>query len=91
MPLDFKSKIQFDVDIHPVQNQNRLSALFYHMIDVDHYPEPYEEIKEHNTDTPSNFSCDICDRHFVVRHGSKESFFGYSNYPRCKSTKTIAD
>lgn len=87
----FKPNIQFDVGIQPIQNQNELSALFYHMINPDHYPDPYEEIKEYDTNTSSYFPCEICDGHYVVRHGSNGFFFGCSNYPRCKSTKTIAD
>ncbi len=87
----FEAQNQFDVDIHPVHNENALSALLYHMADPEHFPDPYEEIQAPDTDSSSFLSCDICDGHYVIRHGKNGSFFGCSNYPRCKSTKTIAD
>ncbi|MGB8453107.1 MAG: topoisomerase DNA-binding C4 zinc finger domain-containing protein [Anaerocolumna sp.] len=79
------------IQFNAINSPDEAIALLNHMLDPEHYDDPFEEMHS-SADTPSmNFSCELCDGHYVVRHGTYGAFFGCSNYPKCRSTKTIEE
>ncbi|MDF3001610.1 MAG: putative C-terminal domain of topoisomerase [Bacillota bacterium] len=86
---EFKSRS--DIQINPIKNQNKLTALLNHMIDPEHHLDPFDGMHISDTDSSKGFSCELCDGHYIIRSGIHGTFFGCSNYPKCKSTKTIQD
>lgn len=54
------------------------------------YPEPIQkELEKKHIDT--GVHCEMCDGHYVLRSGKYGDFFGCSCFPKCRSTKPIAD
>jgi ssDNA-binding Zn-finger/Zn-ribbon topoisomerase 1 len=93
IPKDIESQSQFNIDIHPIQNEDELTALLNHMVNPEQYKDPYEKEmpKMPFKKAPANIPCEICDGYYIFRKGRFGNFFGCSNYPKCKSTKSIAD
>lgn len=82
-----------DVSIHPVRNQKEATDLINHMINPQQCPDSFE--KDITMSPPlkkaTNIKCESCGGHYIYRNGKFGDFLGCSNYPKCKSTKSIAD
>lgn len=54
-----------------------------------HYLENPNSILYKHYNEPMKTECKICDGHYVLRQGKFGNFFGCSNFPKCKSTKSF--
>lgn len=84
------SEIIFSPIDSPQELQDALNHAFY----PDKYPDPLDKIikaDKKNNNMCLSTHCDRCGGQYVHRNGKFGPFFGCSNYPRCKNTKSIAD
>ncbi|MFZ7101424.1 MAG: topoisomerase DNA-binding C4 zinc finger domain-containing protein [Peptococcaceae bacterium] len=82
-------QVSYDIQYNAITNHDEGMALLNHMFDPEHYNDPFEKMHPSAATPSENFSCELCDGHYVVRYGTHGAFFGCSNFPRCRSTKTI--
>ncbi len=86
-----KAQVPYTIQYHAITDEDVAAALLNHMFDPEHYDDPFEEMHPSAAAPSENLSCELCDGHYVVRHGTHGAFFGCSNFPRCRSTKTIEE
>ena len=84
-------QIPCDIQFNVIKNHDEAIALLNHMLDPKHYDDPFEEMRPSAAAPSEDFPCELCDGHYVVRRGTHGAFFGCSNYPGCRSTKTIEE
>ena len=82
-----------DVTFQPVTDQNTLTALLNHMINPDRCRDPFDQTPPEGTPKKvlTDIPCDRCGGHYILRNGRYGLFFGCSNFPKCKNSKTVAD
>lgn len=54
------------------------------------YPEPVPK-KPEKKSIDTGVACELCDGHYIMRSGKYGLFFGCSGFPKCRSTKSVAD
>lgn len=84
-------QVPCDIQFNVTKNGDEAIVLLNHMFDPDHYDDPFEEMHPSAATLSKNFSCELCNGHYIVRRGKHGAFFGCSNYPKCKSTKTVEE
>lgn len=56
----------------------------------ENYPYPTQK-KPEKKSIDTGVACEMCDGHYMMRSGKYGTFFGCSNFPKCRSTKSITD
>lgn len=86
-----KHQITCDIQFNVIKDHGTAKAMLNHMLDPENYDYPFDKLHSSASASSENSSCELCNGHYVIRRGSYGAFFGCSNYPKCKSTKTVEE
>lgn len=70
------------LEIVPVKTGDSLDKVLKHAMSPNN-------VIYKNYNTPMKTKCESCDGHYVFRQGKFGNFFGCSNFPKCRNTKSF--
>lgn len=80
---DKYEKINMNAQTKKITGENELICLINHMIDPEYHAYEHGFVDFLN--------CKECNGKYILRDGKYGLFYGCSNYPKCHSTRSIAD
>lgn len=76
------SRVGVTIEMSPIKSVEELDEVFKHAMSPNNLI-----YKTYNV--PMKTRCEFCDGHYVFRQGKFGNFFGCSNFPKCKNTKSF--